>query len=185
MTLGEVRGSWPQEIPGPVTTNYVPGQGARTEAMIDAFSGYVSFPDGLVLYPAMTLRELSENYRSMEYRAGGGGHRMFPCGSHDMEGHQWGVAAIFAGQIDQVLLQLQSESLVDWTMDNEWVRHRWHIDYMREAFDGHRFSPQPGDGIRVDFSWGFVACSVDLRGVQAIMQVKYSSVGAAPTRPLR
>ncbi|MGA7440503.1 MAG: hypothetical protein WBW32_20465 [Luteibacter sp.] len=150
--------------------------------MIDAVSGYVRFPDGLILYPAMMLRDLPEKYRSKEYRAGADGHRMFPCGKHDMYGQQWGVAAIFAGQIDQVWLQLQSESLVGLSLDNEWVRHRWHIDYMRESFRGHRFTSQPGDGVRVGLPWGFVACSVDLRGVQALLQVKYTSVCAAPIR---
>ena len=146
-------------------------------SVIDSVSGRVSFPDGLVFYPSMTVRDLPGNCRAKEYRAGMEGHRMFPCGPHEMDGRRWGVAAIFSSHIDQVWLQLQSEALVGMSLDNEWIRHRWHIDYMRESFQGRHFIPQPGDGIRVDLPWGFVACWVDPRGVQAILQVKYTDGG--------
>ncbi|MGN6482549.1 hypothetical protein [Luteibacter sp.] len=141
--------------------------------MIDVTNGYVRFPDGLILSPSMTVQDLPETWRDREYRSGIEGRRMFPCGSHEARGQRWGVAAIFVGQIDQVLLQLQSDSLDDWTLDNERIRNRQHVEYIREAFRGFRTVAEPGNGLRVEFPWGFVACTLDLRGVQALLQVKY------------
>lgn len=141
--------------------------------MIDAANGYIQLPDGLVLRPMMAAQYIPRNSRSDAYPVGIPGSRISRLGLHEVDGRKWSVGAIFARTLDQVLVQLQLDTIVDWSLDSEKLRNRHHIEYMREAFRAFRLKPEPGEGVRVDLPWGSVACSIDLRGLQALLLVTY------------
>lgn len=143
--------------------------------LIDYASGTIVFDDDVEIFPGMGVDQ-ALSHPVLQRVLWAQGSRHVSLGRHAFCDGQWDVSLSFA-QSHLSLVSL-SHSLPacdsDWTLDNERLRQRLHDETLVKIAKVSRKSVEEfRASLQVRFAWGLVSSDLDLKGVEARVNIAY------------
>jgi len=144
--------------------------------MINIISGAVVFDDNLSIDATTQLSGIA-SISSAKVVHSVPERTQLSLGSHEIQGHVWGVGVIFVQtKLNQIWLQLLNADGVDaiaWSLENEKIRKFSHDSFVKKLCSSSGDVNQSISSLVYKFSWGKISSVLDIRGVQALIVFEY------------